>query len=455
MRTLAGSQSAPPCPQSLEAPASSRSNDAPMGSATAGLITAAGMLMLNRALLHVGLRSRVDGWRRATGIMLRAEASTFVLSAFGLDAWSDARPSHLPEESQTRRHVAERLANFLRAESACHVMIVAGDDEDRLVRTQHPTYTLGFDDSPKGPARFIVPRDWQGEPQGSIPREPNCLPLLNLICRLHEDGRVDLWARVNHVGADGVPMQEMLSRLEQQWGGSADVRYPTPNDFESHAVARPLEGRADLAEIQSFIDFSPLLAWRKQANVGLPAPMTLSAAVLWALAHRPELEDLVMGTTVEVAPQANLDRGVGVVALRPADYLHKPRGLASYVADFNRDMEWTRQRISGSCRTLDAAAHLPPGQAAILLRHALNHKPRAFGSLALTMLKDARVFGAPIAETGHPAGFIAIGSVSLASDDGRTVGSITVKGPPAVITKYPRIIQDAISHVAGASRAAG
>ena len=53
------------------------------------------------------------------------------------------------------------------------------------------------------------------------------------------------------------------------------------------------------------------------------------------------------------------------------------------------------------------------------------------------MLKDARVFGAPLAETGHINGFIAIGSLALPTESGKPVGCITIKGPAERIAEYP------------------
>ena len=63
------------------------------------------------------------------------------------------------------------------------------------------------------------------------------------------------------------------------------------------------------------------------------------------------------------------------------------------------------------------------------------------------MLKDAAIFGTPIAEVDHADGFITIGSVSLPRSDGRKggVGCVTVKGPAERIADYPRLIAHAIA----------
>jgi hypothetical protein len=62
--------------------------------------------------------------------------------------------------------------------------------------------------------------------------------------------------------------------------------------------------------------------------------------------------------------------------------------------------------------------------------------------MAVTILKDARVFGAPVATVGHPFGFIAIGSVGLPTSNGSKVGCIMAKGPRDVVSEYPRLLRE-------------
>ena len=63
-----------------------------------------------------------------------------------------------------------------------------------------------------------------------------------------------------------------------------------------------------------------------------------------------------------------------------------------YVRDFNRQLALTRQRSSAGCRSLDALALVPPRLATTVLHHGLR-SDRAFGSMGLTVLRDAKVFG--------------------------------------------------------------
>ncbi len=408
------------------------------------------LLLGNKLMLRVGLRRRVDGWRRGAGLVLRGEAATFVLSAFGLDIWSDVERPVAPSVAASQEHFAGRLACFLAGEADCHVCVRRGTLEDCAEPCGGPSYSLGFEDRPDGPARFVPPGNWAGEDHLQRSEASTDL-LLNVVGRIGRGGGGDVWLCINHVGIDGVAVQEMLSRLEAAWGIAEDVVYPTPDSFVPHAELRPCAGREGLAQVQAFMDFGPLLEWRKTENARLPEAMTLSAAILWCLARQPAFAGICMGTTVDVPPIDGLGRGVGVVVVRPADYRQRKDGLVQYVQDFNRQLELTRRRASESCSTLDAAALIPPGLAARLLRHALQGD-RAFGSMGLTLIRDAKVFGAPMGDFGHPDGFLAIGNVAIPAGDGRKVGCITIKGPAAKISGYPTLVQEAIRECAAGPR---
>jgi hypothetical protein len=408
---------------------------------TAVLAVGAGLVIGNRVALRTGARRRVDGWRRAAGLALRGEASSFVLSAFGLDAFSDIQPLSAANSVTAKTHLARRLAEFLAKEPATHVQIRHTAAEDRAEAIGRPSYTLELAPTAEGPARFLPPERWSDR---QITSAGEVSPLLQILCRTDAAGTTDLWVRVNHVGADGVPVQEALSRLEGAWGQAERVLYPTPAEFEPFSSPRPCPGRPDLAQIQTFIDFRPLLKWRSLQNALLPEPMTIAAALLWRLNRDSSLAGKHMGSTVEVAAVDGLGRGVGVVVVRPSTYPDSREGLTRYVRDFNRQVELTRARSSSGCKTLDALAFAPAGVARTVLHEALRRGGTAFGSLGLTIIKDAKVFLAPIGDVAHADGFMAIGSVVLPTRDGGQVGCVTVKGPRNRIADYPALLGRAV-----------
>lgn len=410
------------------------------------LLLAAVALLFNRLLLACRLRKRRDGWRRATGLVLRGECSMFVLSAFALDPWPSRGEGERPVDAtaeQTQSQIARRLHQFLTGETACHVRIINGPGESRPEPTATPSYTLAFQPWTDGPARFVMPTDWSPGPLSPPDAaQPGIGPLLNIVCRAGPRGECDLWFRINHVGADGVPMQEVLTRLESDWGTVYPVLFPTPEEFEPFTQPRPAPGCDGLAQVQFFADFAPLLAWRKRQNARLSEPMTVSAALLWQLGNLPEFKQFRLGTTVDVAADARTPRGVGVVVTRAGD-----DRLDRFVRRFNRDLDLNRRRASFGCGMLDASALMPASLAAPQLRFALTKVSMAFGAVGLTMLKDAKVFGTPIADAGHNRGFIAIGSLSLPCADGRPggIGCVTVKGDPGTIGAYPRLFHAAMA----------
>lgn len=406
------------------------------------LLTAAGLTLLNRGLLRAGVRQRIDGWRRAAGVVLRGEESTFVLSAFGLNAASSGQ-SAAPGTEAFQALLAARLDRFLLEQPACRVAVRRGPTADRAEPVAAPVYTLVFEPFVPGAARFIPPTTWT--PASDAPAvEGTIAPLMNLVCRAAPNGAVDIWARLNHVAADGAPMQEVLSALESAWGTAEQVVYPSPEEFQPCIEPRPLPSRPGLAEIQFFARFDRLLAWRRLENQRLPQPMTLAAAILWRLSHAPEFQGLHFGTTVDVEPREGLARAVGVVVVRPAEFAHRADGLSRYVTAFNRSLELARRRESSAVKTIDGAAFIPASMARRLLRHGLKRVPSAFGQVGLTMIRDARVFGAPIAEAGHERGFIAIGGVTLPTADGGSVGCVSVKGKADDIARWPGRIREAI-----------
>jgi hypothetical protein len=405
------------------------------------LLLGAGLVFCNRVLLALGLRRRVDGWRRGAGLVLRGEAARFYLSAFHLKVLAENPPPEL-SRAEIEQRVLARLDAFMQTEKEFHLLVRHCRDYDEVVPHSVPTYAVGFEPAPVGPGQFIRPDSWAG-PHGT-PAVADASPVFEFICRVHPDQLVDVWLRINHVGADGVPAQELLSRLERAWGVGRPLVLPAKEDWAAFSGPRPSPGRGDAAEVQTFIDFSPLLAWRKRENQKLPAPMTVSAAILWQLARHPQFAPLFLGTTVEVPAVGGLGRGVAIVVVRPADYFSRPDGLAQFVAAFNLELARTKQRASAALKTLNAAAFLPPRLEESLLRHTLDEGGRGFGSLGLTILKDARIFGAPFADAGHANGFIALGSVTLPAVDGRQVGCLVIKGPRGRIGEYGRIPHEAL-----------
>src|SRR4051812_44664298 len=103
------------------------------------------LLRLNRLAVRARLRRRTDGWRRAMGILLRGEATMFVLSALDLDVWSDTQWPQEPSVEATRAHLTHRLDEFFAADPGVRICVRRGASEDRAEACAGPNYTLGFE----------------------------------------------------------------------------------------------------------------------------------------------------------------------------------------------------------------------------------------------------------------------------------------------------------------------
>ena len=93
---------------------------------------------------------------------------------------------------------------------------------------------------------------------------------------------------------------------------------------------------------------------------------------------------------------------------------------------------------------MQTAGLLPPW----VHREAVWSNPEAldktFGSLCVTIIRDAKVFVAPMTDLGLGHGFIAIGNTNLPAADGRRVTAVTIKGEPERIRSHAAVLQRVI-----------
>lgn len=71
-----------------------------------------------------------------------------------------------------------------------------------------------------------------------------------------------------------------------------------------------------------------------------------------------------------------------------------------------------------------------------------------FRTLCVTIVREARVFVAPMTDLGLRHGFFAIGCADLPSVSGGRVTSVCVKGEAGRIGHYPAVLQRAIERCA-------
>lgn len=283
---------------------------------------------------------------------------------------------------------------------------------------------------------------------------------LSIVARPDPSGRTtDLWFSAHHVGLDGVPLQELVSRLERAWGHAEAVVFPNAGTgapfVDPRACSAPGERQVD--HLITFADFAPVRALRKDLNARFGASIggevTFGALLAWLLTREPEFAGVRVASTVDVAASGGYDRDVDVVPLRPADFASGDSndpwgGFVEYVREFNRLIAASRTRTSPLRAGMQTAGLLPAWAHAQAVRADPGALDSTFGTLCITIVRDAKVFVAPMTDFGLRHGFFAIGSADLVTADGRRVASVSIKGDAGEVAHYPSILQRVIDRCA-------
>ena len=268
---------------------------------------------------------------------------------------------------------------------------------------------------------------------------------------------VDLWVSAHHVGLDGVPLQDLLNRLERAWGAAGSVTFPPPGAGTAfigpHTCHAP--GEREVDGLIAFFDLSPVLALRRALNArhgaAVGGEVTFGALLAWLLTREPEFARTRIASTVDIAASGGYERDVDVVSLRPADFAtDDPEwgGFVEFAREFNRVIALARARTSPVRAGMQTAGLIPAWAHALAVRGDPASLDEAFGTLCVTIIRDARVFVAPMTDLGLGQGFFAIGSARLPSAGGACVTSVSVKGDAGRIAHYPALLQRTIDRAA-------
>ena len=276
----------------------------------------------------------------------------------------------------------------------------------------------------------------------------------DVVVRPHADGAVDVWLNVHHAAADGAPMQEMLSRLERSWGGGNAV-YPVPDAGQPWFTQSCQTAREDrpITLLVDFLDLTPLCDSRTALNVRLAArfgsPVPLAAMILWSLAKEPEFAGRRFSTAVDVPQDGRRARGVDLISIRPEDYFTEPDGFIAFAREYLACVNAGRRRSSPSFAAMRALSYVAPRYATKVLAANRDRRRATFGTVGLSLLKEAKVFVAPTADHGWEDGFLALGNAALPAGDGRTVGVLTVKAEPERVAECASAFRRALGRASG------
>jgi hypothetical protein len=301
-------------------------------------------------------------------------------------------------------------------------------------------------DAADAAARFVPPRF-------SLRRSLGCGVLTFVMRHCPVASDVDVWVSAHHAGLDGVPLQDLLSGLEREWG-SVPPLFPCADEDRPFMPPRvcSIQGERVVDEMLSFVDFAPVMALRRAVNARfagrLHAPATLGAVLAWVLEAEPEFAGVRIASTVDIAASKGYDRDVDVVPLRPADFAKTGKAWDDFIAfanEFNRLIALSRERSSPLREGMSAAGLLP----AAVHAHVVRSNPAAlddtFGSLCITIIRDAKVFMAPMTDLGLGHGFFAIGSTNLPSASGTPVTAVSIKGEAGRINGHHAALRRAIA----------
>lgn len=371
-----------------------------------------------------------------------------------IEPWEDA----LPLEDQLK--IAELFCAAHRAtralpegsrpealqQAAAELMMQTGESswlKSRTAQRIRAGSQITFEMQPQTAERFFPP-DFRF-------RRPVGCGVFNIVVRLAQDFRTaDVWLQIHHVATDGAPVQEMLSRLEKSWGTSNIPAFPDddPSRTPRLVSVQPAAMDRALFEVADFINFAPLLEWRDAINkrfidhIGGSAPVI--AVLMWHLARQKEFSGKKFSTAIDVPKAPPHARAVAMVGASTADYEPSVNGFAEFARDYLKDLEKARLRTSQGWALTRQIALLPPWLAVMALKADAARGQRIFGTVGISMLKDAKVFSAPMEDAGWYEGFMAIGNLSLQTQSQGTVAAVTARGSAETARAYPAAIRRAI-----------
>lgn len=273
----------------------------------------------------------------------------------------------------------------------------------------------------------------------------------DVVLRPVRDDGVDVWLNIHHTACDGASMQEILGRLEAAWGIGEAPRFPAYDAGRPWFIQNCQTSPQDrpICVLVDFLDFAPLSKYRAALNIKLAgqlnSPVPLAAMVLWSLAQEPEFAGRKFATAVDVPADKRWPRGVDLVSIRPEDYFARPDGFIAFIRDFLGIVNAGQARRSRTYAAMRALSLVAPRFAAQALASNPGRARATFGTVGLSILKNAKVFVAPMADAGWDDGFLALGNLSLSASDGRAIGVLTVKGDPARIAECAKAFRSALS----------
>ncbi|MEN8193589.1 MAG: hypothetical protein ABFS12_12280 [Bacteroidota bacterium] len=365
-----------------------------------------------------------------TDISLK-QAEENVLFEIIVDAYNQLR--FAPDESRPkkiRKKVRRDIASVFNGKELtmqCEIL-------DRILAAVFIHFETELQTENKKDNRFSVPEFFTMRPPGY-----GCL---NIHIRVHRNERCDLWIQFNHAVIDGELAAQIVEQLEKCWDGKPVV-FPAKklNMFQIQDTIN-YHNRFPLCIAAGMIEFEKLLEYRRMINSELGAelesPVTLAGMLLWGLGCTERCKNLKFLMPIDIPADAEHERTVGLVYIRPGKYSKLPAGREEFIAfqaALNSQVQSTRLRNSVQYQVLEEFSILPHSAYHFSLKYLCKPMQEVVGSAVLTILREPTFFTAPYARTTTDC-IISVGNVTIAAEDSKRVGTVTIKAPEYDIKQY-------------------
>jgi pimeloyl-ACP methyl ester carboxylesterase len=274
--------------------------------------------------------------------------------------------------------------------------------------------------------------------------------LLNIVCRFTPDlAEADFWFQYHHVPVDGMPMQEMLQQLKDEWGSAGQIKYPALNSNAAKPEIFYFGHRIFRARI--YADFKKIVKLRKHLNeryyAEMGGPASISSMVIWGLAQNEYFRDRKFLFPVDTALMEDIpvdQRNISLMVIRPGKYRSEKNslhGFLKYQREFNQRMFATRLGKSESYELLELYAMIHPVFYYIARYFMPDAMGEILGTAGVTILKDSEMFVSPLTDL-QINGFIALGNLMMPTEDGKNAGAVSICGSRALVREYIKAIHN-------------
>ena len=271
--------------------------------------------------------------------------------------------------------------------------------------------------------------------------------LLNVVCRITADfEESDLWFQYHHVPVDGMPMQEMLKNLKEEWGEVGPVTYPALSSPAAQPEIFYFGNKLFRARV--YINFDKVLGVRKYLNTKYYVEMggyaSVASLIIWGLAEQKSFRErkFLVPLDTESFSGQHQDRNISLIFIRPGQYIIENdhlQGFFNFQREYNRRLFATKLGKSESYELIELYSMVHP----LVCRAARYVIPKAMGEIlgtaGLTILKDSEMFICPLTDLQFN-GFAALGNLRMPTEDGKTAGAVSICSVKYEVREYIKAI---------------